>query len=180
MGVSARVPTPDHTPASPAGQAAEPRLLYSERQWVPWYWWVAVAGLDVLLAGQLALNRNVWWFIVPLVVVGALLVWFLVWLSRTTVSVEQDADGTRWLLAEDANLPDTAVDRATVVPASARQNALGRQLDPAAFLVSRPWVAEHVLVVLDDPEDPTPYWLVSAKDPEAVLEAFLPDPSRRR
>ena len=102
VGVSARVPTPDHTPASPARQAAEPRLLYSERQWVPWYWWVAVAGLDVLLAGQLALNRNVWWFIVPLVVVGALLVWFLVWLSRTTVSVEQDADGTRWLLAEDA------------------------------------------------------------------------------
>ena len=41
-------------------------------------------------------------------------------------------------------------------------------------------VAEHVLVVLDDPEDHTPYWLVSAKDPEAVLEAFLPDPSRRR
>ena len=43
-------------------------------------------------------------------------------------------------------------------------------------------IADHqfVLVVLDDPEDPTPYWHVSAPDPEAVLEAFLPDPSRRR
>ena len=115
-----------------------------------------------------------WWFVGGFVVAGALAVWFLVWLSRYTLTVEQDPDGTRWLLAGDANLPSTVVDRATVVPASARQNALGRQLDPAAFLITRSWVPEHVLLVLDDPEDPTPYWLISAKDPEAVLDAFVP------
>ena len=159
---------------SDASAPTAAKVLYSERQWVPWYWWAAVAGLTVLLAGELALNRNMWWFVGGLVVVGALAIWFLVWLSRTTLTVEQDPDGTRWLLAGDANLPHTVVDRAMVVPASARQNALGRQLDPAAFLITRSWVPEHVLLVLDDPEDPTPYWLISAKDPEAVLDAFVP------
>lgn len=159
---------------SDASAPTAAKVLYSERQWVPWYWWAAVAGLTVLLAGELALNRNMWWFVGGLVVVGALAIWFLVWLSRTTLTVEQDPDGTRWLLAGDANLPNTVVDRAMVVPASARQNALGRQLDPAAFLITRSWVPEHVLLVLDDPEDPTPYWLISAKDPEAVLDAFVP------
>ncbi|MBC3178894.1 DUF3093 domain-containing protein [Corynebacterium lujinxingii] len=160
--------------ASANATAAATNVLYTERQWVPWYWWAAVAGLTVLLAGEMALNRNMWWFFGALIVVGALAAWFLVWLSRNTVTVEQDPDGTRWLLTSDANLPNTVVDRAMVVPASARQNALGRQLDPAAFLVTRSWVPEHVLLVLDDPEDPTPYWLISAKNPEAVLDAFVP------
>lgn len=159
---------------SPEPRAAS-RVLYTERQWVPWYWWAAGLGLVLLLAAQFALNRNVWWFIIPLIVIGALVAWFLVWLSRTVVSVEQDPDGTRWLSVEGANLPNGVVSRSMVVPASARQNALGRQLDPAAFLVSHTWVPEHVLLVLDDPTDPTPYWMVSSRNPEALLAAFVPD-----
>ena len=153
---------------------AYPKVLYAERQWVPWYWWAAGAGLTLALAGQFGLNRNVWWFIVPLLGIGAAVAWFLVWLSKTVVRVELDADGTRWLSVEDANLPDSVVSRSTVVPVSARQNALGRQLDPAAYLVSHAWVPEHVLLVLDDPEDPTPYWMVATRDPVRLLQAFLP------
>jgi hypothetical protein len=29
-----------------------------------------------------------------------------------------------------------------------------------------------VLLVLDDPEDPTPYWLVSTRHPDRVLSAL--------
>jgi hypothetical protein len=29
-----------------------------------------------------------------------------------------------------------------------------------------------VLVVLDDPDDPTPYWLVSTRHPDRVLAAL--------
>lgn len=166
--------TDNNVSTSPVG-AAVPQVLYTERQWVPWYWWAAGIGLSFLLAAQFALNRNIWWFAGAVVVVGALLAWFLIWLSRTVIRVERDPDGTRWFMVDDANLPHTAVARAMVVPASARQNALGRQLDPAAFLISHAWVAEHVLLVLDDPEDPTPYWMVSARNPEAVLAAFLPE-----
>ena len=35
-----------------------------------------------------------------------------------------------------------------------------------------------VLLVLDDPDDPTPYWLVSTRHPEKVLAALdIPDAS---
>lgn len=151
-----------------------PQVLYSERQWVPWYWWAVGLGLALLISAQFSLNRTFVWFIIPLVVVGGLIGWFLLWLSKTVVRVEQDPDGTRWLSVGEANLPSTVVARSMVVPASARQNALGRQLDPAAYLVTHAWVPEHVILVLDDPEDPTPYWMVSARDPEAVLAAFVP------
>ncbi|WKD57536.1 hypothetical protein CAPI_04890 [Corynebacterium capitovis DSM 44611] len=151
-----------------------PQLLYSERQWAPWYMWLAGAGLTLLLAAQFAHNRNMWWFFIPLIVIGALVAWFLSWLSATVVRVEQDADGTRWLLVDGAALPHTAVARSMVVPESARRNALGRQLDPAAFLVTHGWVKKHMLIVLDDPEDPTPYWMISSRNPAAALNAFVP------
>ena len=42
-------------------------------------------------------------------------------------------------------------------------------------MVSHGWIPEMVMLVLDDPEDPTPYWLVSTRNPEEVLRAFLPE-----
>ena len=52
-------------PVNPSDTSAPDaaKVLYTERQWVPWYWWAAVAGLTLLLAGELALNRNMWWFV---------------------------------------------------------------------------------------------------------------------
>lgn len=160
-----------HDPAPAHGSA---KVLYSERQWVPWYWWLLLGAFALLVGFQFSLNRNVWWFVgwfVGTLLVGA---WVLLWMSKTTLTVEEDADGTRWLLANQANLPDSAVSRSMVVPESAKRNALGRQLDPAAFVISHGWVKELALIVLADPSDPTPYWLLSSKDPERLLQAFVP------
>ena len=33
-------------------------------------------------------------------------------------------------------------------------------------------VKSMVLLVLDDPDDPTPYWLISTRHPEKVLAAL--------
>ena len=59
--------------------------------------------------------------------------------------------------------------RSADIPRSAKSAALGRQLDPAAYVVHRGWVGPMVLVVLDDVDDPTPYWLLSSRHPERVL-----------
>ncbi|WKD61365.1 hypothetical protein CCICO_06725 [Corynebacterium ciconiae DSM 44920] len=150
-------------------------ILYRERQWVPWYWWALALAMVTVFCLQLMFNRNVWWFIIPEIILGAAVIWYLWWMSSTTVVVEEDADGVRWLSTDGASLPHTVVDRSLAVPASAKQNAMGRQLDPAAYLVSHGWVPQMVMLVLDDPDDPTPYWLIGAKDPAAVLSAFVPD-----
>lgn len=150
-------------------------MLYKERQWVPWYWWLFAVGFAALLGAQMGNNRGIWYFVVTFVLAAALLGWFLYSLSSTVVRVEKDSDGTRWLVIGESNLPHTVVSRSMAVPYSAKQSALGPQLDPAAYLVHHSWVAEMALMVLDDPEDPTPYWLVSTKDPEALLTAFVPE-----
>ncbi|MDO5099157.1 MAG: DUF3093 domain-containing protein [Corynebacterium sp.] len=155
--------------------ANQPRILYSERQWVPWYWWLLATLIVALISAQLSWNRSVMWLYIPAVVLSLLAVWVLFYMSNTTIRVEQDPDGTRWLVTGQANLPDSVVSRSLAVPATAKRNAMGRQLDPAAFVVSHGWVPEMVMLVLDDPADPTPYWLIATKHPEQLLAAFLPD-----
>ncbi|GAB3591042.1 hypothetical protein CFAEC_08080 [Corynebacterium faecale] len=162
-------------PTGPENTGSGARVIYRERQWVPWYWWLAMAGLVALLTAQFGLNRSDLWVYVPAVVLTVIAVWVLLTMSNTIISVEEDADGTRWLIAGQANLPHDVVSRSLAVPATAKRNAMGRQLDPAAFVVSHGWVHEMVMLVLDDPEDPTPYWLIGSRDPEALLRAFVPD-----
>jgi hypothetical protein len=48
----------------------------------------------------------------------------------------------------------------------------GPRLDARAYLCIRGWVDPVVRVDLDDPEDPTPYWLVSSRRPVALVEAL--------
>lgn len=149
-------------------------VLYRERQWVPWYWWLFAAFVAALLAATVSLNRHDIWPIITFIIAFGLFGWALVSMSGTIIQVEKDADGTRWLTVKGAQLPHDIISRSLAVPKSARRSALGPQLDPAAFLVSHQWVDELVMLVLDDPEDPTPYWLISSKDPEALLRALVP------
>ena len=97
----------------------------------------------------------------------------LLWLSKTEVRVVGAAPGGEtelWVGA--AHLPVSVISRSAEVPRSAKSAALGRQLDPAAYVVHRAWVGPMVLLVLDDPDDPTPYWLVSCRHPDRVLSAL--------
>lgn len=169
--------TPSSNQAGSNGPSANTtaEVLYRERQWVPWYWWLGAAFVAALTAATVGLNRHDFWPMITFVIVFALLAWALVSMSKTVITVEKDPDNTRWILVKGAQLPSDVVARSLAVPKTARRSALGPQLDPAAFLVSHQWVDELVMLVLDDPEDPTPYWLVSSKDPEALLRAFVPE-----
>jgi hypothetical protein len=146
-------------------------VRYRERLWVPWWWWPPVLGVGALVA--LEVNRAVpslpeWVaFAVLAVVVAGVLLWF----GKAEVRVI-NTDGQVELWAAQAHLPAEVVIRSAEVPSPAKSAALGRQLDPAAFVLHRAWVGPMVLVVLDDPDDPTPYWLVSSRHPDRVLSAL--------
>lgn len=157
-------------------------MRYAERLWVPWWWWPLAFALAALIA--LEVDQGVralpdWVpFAVLLPVAAAVLVWF----SKIEVRVVCDkASGPGSPAAEtelrvgDAHLPVSVISRSAAVPRSAKSAALGRQLDPAAYVVHRAWVGPMVLVVLDDPDDPTPYWLVSCRHPDRVLAALAAD-----
>ena len=92
------------------------------------------------------------------------------------VRVLDGRDGPPVLWAGPAHLPADVINRSAEIPATAKSAALGRQLDPAAYVLHRAWVGPMVLVVLDDPDDPTPYWLVSSRHPHRVLTALRESP----
>ncbi len=148
-------------------------VRYRERLWVPWWWWPLGFGLAAIIAAQV--NRALWEADVPpwipyaalfVVAAGALL-----WLGRAEVAVVA-RDGQVELCAGRAHLPTSVISRTAEVPRSAKSAALGRQLDPTAYVLHRGWVGPMVLAVLDDPDDPTPYWLVSCRHPDKVLAAL--------
>jgi len=154
----------------PDSRLAPQTVRYRERLWVPWWWWPAGLGLAGLLAYEVNLGVRSLPNWLPYVVLFAVAVGVLLWLSRLEIRVTSDADTELW--AGSAHLPASVITRSAEVPASAKSAALGRQLDPAAFVANRSWVGPLVLVVLDDPDDPTPYWLVSTRHPDRVISAL--------
>lgn len=152
-------------------RATSQSVRYRERLWVPWWWWppgLGLAGLIALEVNQGVPAIPVW---VPYAVLLPVAAFVLVWLSRTEVRVVGGTGATElWVNA--AHLPVDVVSRSAEVPRSAKSAALGRQLDPAAYVVHRAWVGPMILLVLDDPDDPTPYWLVSCRHPDKVLAAL--------
>ncbi|OHU34603.1 hypothetical protein BKG78_14985 [Mycobacteroides chelonae] len=149
-----------------------PPIRYSERLWVPWWWALPGFGAATLLA--LEINQSMrqlpnW---VPYPILFVIVAGVLLWFSRIRVEVTTGPDGAPELRAGSAHLPVSVIAKSAAIPASAKSAALGRQLDPAAFVVHRAWIGPLVLVVLDDADDPTPYWLVSSRHPDRVLAAL--------
>ena len=152
-------------------RATAQSVRYRERLSVPWWWWPPGLGLAGLIA--LEVNQGVpalpnW---VPFAVLLPVAAVVLLWFGKNEVRVVGGSGETElWVGA--AHLPVSVVARSAEVPKSAKSAALGRQLDPAAYVVHRAWVGPMVLLVLDDPDDPTPYWLVSCRHPDRVLAAL--------
>lgn len=140
---------------------------FTERLWVPLWWWPIGIGVAALLAAELHMGAPGMYAWLPYAVLIPCAVWVLVWMSRHRVEVTGGE-----LVVGRAHLPVDVISRGVAVPGSAKSAALGRQLDPAAYVQHRPWVKTMALIVLDDPDDPTPYWLVSTRRPDELLTAL--------
>jgi hypothetical protein len=128
-----------------------------------------LAALVALEVNQGVPSLPIW---VPYAVLLPVAAAVLMWWGRTDVRVVGDDQKETELWAGAAHLPVGVISRSAEVPRSAKSAALGRQLDPAAYVVHRAWVGPMVLLVLEDPDDPTPYWLVSCRRPDRVLAAL--------
>lgn len=150
------------------------RVRYRERLWVPWWWWPLGFGLAALIAFEINLSVAKLPAWLPFATLGTVAAATLLWLGRTEIQITVDPtpNGEAQLWAGCAHLPSNVISRSAEIVPTAKSAALGRQLDPAAYVLHRPWVGPLVLVVLEDPDDPTPYWLVSSRHPERVLSAL--------
>jgi Protein of unknown function (DUF3093) len=141
---------------------------HSERLRVPWWLWPPILGLAALLAAEVFLGAPGRWTWVPYAVVLPATVAGLWALGRLRVAVE---DGE--LRVDDARLPVRYVAGVTVLGVEEKRLLLSTAAHPYAFVVQRPWVKGAVQVHLDDPADPTPYWVVSSRRPTDLAAAIL-------
>jgi hypothetical protein len=141
---------------------------YAERLTVSWWLWLPALGLAALLAAEVYLGAPGLATWIPYAVLIPLAVLGLLALGRVRVSV---AEGE--LRVDDARLPVRFVADVTVLDPAAKRDLLGPHAQRWAFVVQRPWVAGAVQVHLDDPADPTPYWVVSSRRPAELASALL-------
>jgi hypothetical protein len=146
-------------------------VRYRERLWVPWWWWPLGFALAALIAFEVNMGVRTLPDWLPFATLFTVAAGALLWLGRVEIRVT-GGDGGVQLWAGQAHLPVTVIARSAEIARSAKSAALGRQLDPAAYVLHRGWVGPMILVVLDDPDDPTPYWLVSCRHPDRVLSAL--------
>lgn len=144
---------------------------YAERMGLPVAGWLAVIVVAVLAGALTNFGDMRWWRVAGSVAVMVAVVVGAWWLGRLRVSVAE-TDGDAWLHVDDAKLPMSAVAEVQVLDRLQYSDALGVALHPLAFVVQRPWIGRGLRIVLDDPEDPTPYWIVASRRPER-LEAAL-------
>ncbi|MHA6795034.1 DUF3093 domain-containing protein [Pseudonocardia bannensis] len=147
--------------------ATSGRLQFDERLSVPWWWYPPAVGIAVLLGAEVHMGYPGVRSWIGYAIAVPLLLGALVWLGRTRVQVKG-----RELRVGNARLPLRYVGRTEIVAKQDKQVALGPELDPAAFLLHRAWVGQLVRVELLDPEDPTPYWIFSTRDPDGLVAAL--------
>jgi Protein of unknown function (DUF3093) len=140
---------------------------YAERLRVPWWLWPPALALAVLLAAEVFLGAPGLATWIPYLVLPPLTGLGLWWAGRIRVAVEEGE-----LRVDDARLPVRFIGQVGVLDAAAKREALGARADPYAFVVQRPWIRGAVLVLLDDPADATPYWVVSSRRPARLAEAL--------
>lgn len=140
-------------------------MTYRERLWpAPW----------IFLATALVIPASLLVFLpisVPAGVVVSIVLYLaiVVALVLTTPTVEV-ADGE--LRAGRARLPLTVVREVRAAREADAVHERGIGLNANAWLLIRGWIPDVVRVDLDDPADPTPYWLISSRRAEALAAAI--------
>lgn len=144
---------------------------YRERLWPsPWLF---VATALVIPASILVFAPID--FVVGVVVALVLYAGCVVALLSLSPTIEV-ADGE--LRAGRAHIPLELLGEPRAFAADQAFAERGPRLDARAFLVIRGWVRDVVRVPVEDPQDPTPYWLLSSRRPNDIVAAI--QGSRRR
>jgi hypothetical protein len=158
--VTEQTPTPEGVDGT--------RVAYRERVHAPWWLWVVTglltASLGVAYGYPLGRTAGVASFLLT----QGLVTW---WLLGTAPLVVVD---DRVLRAGRARLPLRHVGRIAPLDPAQTREARGKLADPLAYLCLRGWVSRSVLVEVDDPDDPHPYWLISTRHGHALAAALAP------
>jgi hypothetical protein len=141
---------------------------YRERLVAPLSWWVVAVAFG-LVWGWLMLvasNRSI---AIGTAVLATVLAGSLVW-SYGSVVVEAGSKGLR---VGTAHLPPAHIGAVEALDPRGFREQLGPHADARAWLRTRPYIEAGIRVEVADPSDPTPYWLVSSRRPQALAATLV-------
>ena len=142
--------------------------IYRERLW-PSVWLFLATALIIPASLLVFLPINPTVGIIAAILLYLGVVAFL--LAQSPVMAVTDTE----LLAGRARLPLSVVSATEAFRGDEAQLERGQRLDARAWLLLRGWVGPVLRIQLDDPADPTPYWLVSTRRPEELAAALKGD-----
>lgn len=140
-------------------------MVYRESMHTPAWWYLVALFVAALLAAEFhigSVNLTDWIAFGTLLPLSVVIVWSL---GRGRLEV---SDGE--LRIRGAHIPLREISGAVALDPLTLRRVVGREGDPAAFVSIRPWIGPGVQLWLDDPQDPTPYWVVSSRQPQAVVD----------
>jgi hypothetical protein len=142
-------------------------VLYQERLHVPLRWWVQATMFlaTVWLAFTVALPPWLAWAASVALLAGVY--GLFAWVGSARVEVRNGV-----LYAGPATIALAHLGAAEALDKEATRRVHGVEADVRAFLVTRPYISRSVKVAVDDPADPTPYWLISSRHPRQLAAAL--------
>ncbi len=140
-------------------------IHYRERLWpAPWLFISTALVIPASLLVFLPINTTVGIIVAIVLYLGCVA---LLLLGSPVVEVTDTE-----FVAGKARLPLAVAGAAEPFSRDAARAERGPRLDARAYLLIRGWVDPVVKVRVDDSTDPTPYWLVSTRNPSAVADAL--------
>jgi hypothetical protein len=137
---------------------------YSERLWPSPGIWAATIGFGAAL-GLIPAPINTQAAVI-VGIVGVVAVVTLMVITTPSLTVTADT-----FVAGRARVPLSMVAEIEELDPAQMRQARGVRLDARAYLCIRGWLPAGARVILKDPEDPTPYWIVSSRRPDVLAKA---------
>jgi hypothetical protein len=141
--------------------------VYDERLGVPLRWWALATMFVASMLLAFLVATPLWVAVAGTGVLALALVALFVGYGAARISV---TDGV--LTAGRARISLDHVGEVRALDADQTHRLAGRDADARAFLLLRPYLRRAVRIAIDDPADPTPYWLVSTRRPDRLAAAL--------
>lgn len=139
--------------------------FFEQLSWGFGVWsFIAMLSLSIYLSIWAPLGN------LPAIVITALSICAAFALSikmRTTIYV-----ANQMLHVNKAKIDLKYIKSATALTPLEYKKMIGVAADPAAFLAINFWIKTGVKVELKDKKDPTPYWLISSRNPKKLVKAL--------
>ena len=140
---------------------------YAERLRVPLRWWVQATMFLATLWLAFIVATPAWLAWTATAVLSAATYGMFWLLGSALIEV-----GDGMLRAGRAHIPLHLLGTPEPLDAEGTRRVHGVDADARAYLLTRPYLRRSLRVPVLDPADPTPYWLLSTRHPQALAEAI--------